>query len=1145
MARIELKVALKKHATPKPDPENFKFFCEQLKKLEKDVSTSSSIKESEENVKNDINKFLSECFYKRTNYINTRNNIDSAIYRTLEKDSPIQVLIEAKHPIKGREGFPTEQDLNKMALQEAVFYYLQERDKDNNKPNNDLKHIIITNGFEWFLFDARDFETHFNNNKELQYRYAEYKTKSSQNTRREYFYENFAATAINEVKDRLNYIYFDIRKLKGKGDLTDVYNILSPYYLLKKTYVPDSNTLNQKFYDELLHIIGLKEEKDKKTSKKVIVRPVEGREYGSLLENTINKLMQSSEDYSFDKALQQVIVWINRILFLKLLEAQLVKWHENDKSYKFMTVDNLQDYNDVDDLFFGVLAFQPDQRQGKLKAKFPNVPYLNSSLFEPQQGELRISSLTNGLEIPVSKKSVLKGERGNPMNTLRYLLLFLDAFDFGSVDSDNENITDTDTLINASVLGLIFEKINGYKDGSYFTPGFITQYMCRETLRRAVVQKFNEAKGWNCQSFAELKEWVHSELLDKNLDRKEANQIINSLRICDPAVGSGHFLVSALNELITIKAELRVLQQINGDRLIYRVEVENDELMVRDDSDKFFKYKPDSKNPENQMVQESLFEEKRAIIENCLFGVDINPNSVNICQLRLWIELLKNAYYHSDGTLETLPNIDINIKCNNSLVSYYPIKKGESVNNDVDLETEIDEYKDYVKLYKYESNKPEKQKVKKAIENIKKKMTPGVVELRLELEDYDIIANRKAKTDNLYRNSMEWMIEFPEVLDSEGRFVGFDVIIGNPPYIPSKYVNEIEKKLYKKTFNITDSQVDLYSVFIGLSNRITKNDAFVSLIVPDSIIGRKNFEGTRKSIVCDRTIINWIHIDKVFKNVGVSSLIFLMQNKAQDDYSFCYIKAKTAMDWLKGKTNSVSKKKSTIEKTSYCNVTFINESEALVLDKINKNEKMSKHIIWRGEEIGKDSPLIKKQMDPNDLPIIVGDDVHRYKDVKAIRYIAAKDVEKKNYDKPKIVIRQLGECINAALDFDGNINVQAVYNLALENDDVDYLKFLLGLLNSKLYHFIYGSISGDKLSFTRLILDNVKALPIPPATTDQQRQIAAFVDQIFADKKQDPETESASEHELDLLVYHLYGLTYDEAKMIDETITEEDFAAEK
>ena len=92
------------------------------------------------------------------------------------------------------------------------------------------------------------------------------------------------------------------------------------------------------------------------------------------------------------------------------------------------------------------------------------------------------------------------------------------------------------------MLGLIFEKINGYKDGSFFTPGFITMYMCHETITRAVVQKFNEAKGWNCESVTDI--------YNRNPEIPEANSIINSLKICDPAVGSGHFLVSALNEII-------------------------------------------------------------------------------------------------------------------------------------------------------------------------------------------------------------------------------------------------------------------------------------------------------------------------------------------------------------------------------------------------------------------------------------------------------------------------------------------------------------------------------------------------------------------------------------------------------------------
>ncbi len=249
----------------------------------------------------------------------------------------------------------------------------------------------------------------------------------------------------------------------------------------------------------------------------------------------------------------------------------------------------------------------------------------------------------------------------------------MDAYDFageGSEEIQEEN----KTLINASVLGLIFEKINGYKDGSFFTPGFITMYMCRETIRRAVVQKFNDLKGWNCQDLEGL--------YDKIEDIKAANEIINQLKICDPAVGSGHFLVSALNEIIAIKSELKILSDKEGKRLKeYHVEVVNDELIITDEDGDLFEYNPTS--PESQRVQETLFHEKQTIIENCLFGVDINPNSVKICRLTVMDRAAEECLLQAADTvnlitsnLETLPNIDINIKCGNSLISRYALGCG-------------------------------------------------------------------------------------------------------------------------------------------------------------------------------------------------------------------------------------------------------------------------------------------------------------------------------------------------------------------------------------------------------------------------------------------------------------------------------------
>ena len=162
--------------------------------------------------------------------------------------------------------------------------------------------------------------------------------------------------------------------------------------------------------------------------------------------------------------------------------------------------------------------------------------------------------------------------------------------------------------------------------------------MCTTTVEPV----WKSIKGWNCETIID----IHNKIFDTT----EANSIVNSIKICDPAVGSGHFLVSALNEIIVIKHDLGILQDATGKKLRdYSVEIVNDELIISDDDGIPFAYNPTNK--ESQRIQETLFKEKATIIENCLFGVDINPNSVKICRLRLWIELLKNAFYKENNHL--------------------------------------------------------------------------------------------------------------------------------------------------------------------------------------------------------------------------------------------------------------------------------------------------------------------------------------------------------------------------------------------------------------------------------------------------------------------------------------------------------------
>lgn len=814
--------------------------------------------ESEEFHKNLVSNFLRDTYYQSNYFINTKGRNDLVIHNGKDAKSSVGMILEAKKPTNKNETIQIDR-LNEKALQQLILYFLRERIQENNL---EIKHLIVTNIYEWFIFDARVFEEYFAENKELVKQFTDFEAGRLTGTKTEFFYKEIAQPAIDAIAGKISFTHFDLpdyetilRNDKEEDDreLIVLFKIFSPEYLLKLPFANDSNSLDKTFYGELLHIIGLTE--TKKGSKKIIQRYKEGdRNRGSLLENAIVQLdsldkisrLEESDRFGesypeqlFNVSLELAITWMNRILFLKLLEAQLIAYHQGNLAFSFLNLNKVRNYDDLNSLFFSVLARKYEEREGDIKGIFNTVPYLNSSLFEPTELEQVTIFMSNLREemLPIFSATVLKDSNGKrrsgEINALEYLFQFLNAYDFSSEGSEAIQ-EESKTLINAAVLGLIFEKINGYKDGSFFTPGFITMYMCRETIRRAVVQKFNNVKGWNCTNTEQL--------YDRIKDKKEANTIINSLKICDPAVGSGHFLVSALNEIIAIKSELKILRDREEKTLRdYQIEVSNDELIVTDDDGKLFKYNPKIK--ESQRIQETLFHEKQTIIENCLFGVDINENSVKICRLRLWIELLKNAYYRRDSNyreLETLPNIDINIKCGNSLISRFTL--------DADLrsalkksKSDIETYRNAVQTYRNAENKEQKREMKQLIEKIKgdchqslslsyldpkkkklinlesevnhlenqlllfeetkaekKARDKKIVQLKNEI-DRLTVEIEEIESGKIYDRSFEWRFEFPEVLDNEGNFVGFDVIIGNPPYIGGR---ELFKKILKCRISI-------------------------------------------------------------------------------------------------------------------------------------------------------------------------------------------------------------------------------------------------------------------------------------------------------------------------------------------------------
>ena len=1167
--------------------------------------------ESEEFHKNLVSDFLKDTYYKNNHFINTKGRNDLVIHNGNKAKSTVGVIIEAKKPTNKAEML-TKEKINVKAFQELVLYYLRERITHKNL---EIKYLVATNINEWFVFDSNVFEKQFAQNKGFVKQFNDFENGRLAGKTTDFFYKEIAEPFVNGLKNDIEFTFFDIREYekplrndnpKDDNKLISLFKLLSPEHLLKLPFANDSNSLDKRFYGELLHIIGLSETKD--GSKKLIERNKKGeRNTGSFLENAIiqldsldkiNRLDNPShfgttqEERLFNVGLELSITWINRILFLKLLEAQLKTYHKGDKSYEFLSIDKIQNYGDLNSLFFQVLAKQQSERNEDVTDLFAKVPYLNSSLFEPtgiEHGTLFISNLRDDKTIPIYSSTVLKSESGKKrtgnLSTLEYLFEFLNAYDFSS-EGKEEIQEDNKTLINASVLGLIFEKINGYKDGSFFTPGFITMYMCRETIRKAVIQKFNETKDWNCKDI--------DSLYDKIEDRQEANDIINSLKICDPAVGSGHFLVSALNEMIAIKNDLKVLQDRDGKRLKeYQFEVVNDELIVTDEDGELFEYNPTNK--ESQRIQETLFHEKQTIIENCLFGVDINPNSVKICRLRLWIELLKNAYYKNESELETLPNIDINIKCGNSLISRFEL--------DADLKKAlksskwtIDSYRIAVDTYRNAQNKEQKREMEKLIDDIKndfrseislndpkvkklKKLQGEIFGMTNQTQMFELTKREKTawnkklkkltedskkleiiieeiKNNKIYEEAFEWRFEFPEVLNDNGDFVGFDAIIGNPPW--GATLTKEQKAFLKVRYqNIDSSTPNTFAYFMGLSINIC--NYLITQILPDSILV-KDFSKTRD--LCSKHLYNlsWYQNTAIPDDIRPFAdvehdvcILFLNQlevsEKTEISTRFYQNSSVIEKRWSANKDNFILK-----EYDNTYNI-LLNSIDIGILNKLRSFDILDDYLqCHEGIHSGniREKLFIKEQITGEEKPMFLGgrngDQIENYISKRFGWYVDYRkeiiDKSKKEYaslrderifSQPKIYLTRTGNPFKAFID---NTNYASNNFFSIQFKDYDFNSFdnlipVLGLLNSKFANYYIRKVIAPSLGNTFVETKIIHVLKLP--LIQELLESKELVELVNALINSNNNTENGSfVSEIDNIIYKIYKLTDKEIDNIEE-----------
>ena len=283
MNRIKTRKALNlEYRKYKPKRSEVNSFRTELKACLVSIKEAEEAKKiGEEFIKQPINKFLQNTFYK-DHLINTKDRIDLAIYTGKDVKSDVGVILELKQPSNKSE-YLTETSLNKKALQELLWYYLNERIDCNN---NSIKHLIATNGYTWFLFKSEDFYNFFFKNKSLIKEYKNFKEGLKDSSKTELFYKEIASKYIAEVEDKLPFVYLDFTKKSLESysdpDLNTLFKVFSDVNILGKPFGNDSNELKKEFYLELLHIIGLEEFKEK--GKKLIYRKKKDeRNYASLI----------------------------------------------------------------------------------------------------------------------------------------------------------------------------------------------------------------------------------------------------------------------------------------------------------------------------------------------------------------------------------------------------------------------------------------------------------------------------------------------------------------------------------------------------------------------------------------------------------------------------------------------------------------------------------------------------------------------------------------------------------------------------------------------------------------------------------------------------------------------------------------------
>ena len=809
---------------------------------------------------------------------------------------------------------------------------------------------------------------------------------------------------------------------------------------------------------------------------------------------------------------------MGRIVFLHFLQKK--GWLNDDPEFLsklFFLSPYKQDFleQELEPLFFGIFNTEPDKREQlfhqehwdlRWLAEWEKLPYLNGGLFERDE---------------VDKMKIKL-----PASLFENLFRFMASYNFTIDENDPE---DADIGIDPEMLGKIFESLleDNKAKGAFYTPKEIVRYMCKESLIAYLNSKVNsdevnsESKENQITNHDSLvtavRQFVEQHEFPEELEpyREVLDTALRNVKICDPAIGSGAFPMGLLNELWRCREALIDAADTSercdfnnpaqatgvateGSNLVpVGVATEGSNTCAQCGDSTAYNMRAVGTRPQTRAAL------KKEIIENNIYGVDIEKGAIDIARLRFWLSIVVDAEMP-----EPLPNFDYKFMQGNSLIESFdghdlshilesssrPLpgrgtRRAGWAENQTGMEFASEETKqnlhNWLKRYFSETDHKEKaimrENINTSVKNyiLQQGISPAT---EAKLKQMDPSANK---------DFFLWHTWFKDIFDNGG----FDIVIGNPPYVV------VEANGIYGNYE-TESCYDLYAYFFERAVKLLNSNGILSFITSSLYVKGLKYNSLRAFLQNNTSLIAFrIEGDDVFKNAGIPTATFIAK--------------KTKGLW---RFEDLYMDKSLTEKI---------RKGTMPLSSVSS--------IMRGFEIGRNMVDTSGQ-----YKFLTGSDVSKYYYNK-LSYISqsvltafSKDI--KYFSKERILLRETGSFLTAV--YVGNETIysnRSLYSILITDKTLS-TKYVLALLNSSLLQWYYSNMfKGDTELFPKIRIAQAKQLPIIKVTAERQQPIVELIDKILALKQSSPNADITSlENEIDKLVYQLYNLTPEEIAIIEQ-----------